>query len=119
MHSTWFAQNFIRLNPLLQNKIKIEWLIEISDGVTGDLGPIRLLDLSAEEKPDASKPISSGFVGGGENGCWNYGIRQKASAISSCCREFDLGPVMYLSPNLCDLLSSPVLRKYWEKKTRQ
>ncbi len=71
MHSTWFAQNFIRLNPLLQNKNKIEWL-------TGDLGQIRLLDLSAEEQPDAGKPSSSGFVGGGENGCWNDGKHPKA-----------------------------------------
>ncbi len=69
MRSTWFAQNFIRLNPLLQNKIKIEWLIEISDGVTGDLGPIRLLDLPAEEQLDVGKPNSSGFVGSGENRC--------------------------------------------------
>jgi hypothetical protein len=69
MHSTWFAQNFIRLNPLLQNKIKIERLTEILDGVTGDLGPIRLLDLSAKEQSNAGKPSSSGFVSGGENGC--------------------------------------------------
>jgi len=85
------AQNFIRLNPLLQNKNKIEWL-------TGDLGQIRLLDLSAEEQQDAGKPSSSGFVGGGENGCWDT---RKPSSITSCYRKFDLGPAMYLSPNLC------------------
>jgi hypothetical protein len=109
MRSTWFAQNFIRLNPLLQNKIKIEWLIEILDGVTRDLGPIRLLDLPAEEQLDVGKPSSSGFVGNGENGCWNDGIRRKPSSISSCYCKFDLGPAMYLSPNWCDLLSFPHL----------
>jgi hypothetical protein len=109
MHNTWFALNFIRLNALLQNKIKIEWLTEISDGVTGDLGPIQLLDLPAEEQLDVGKPSSSGFVGSGENGCWNDGIRRKSSSISSCYRKFDLGPAMYLSPNPCDLLSFPLL----------
>jgi hypothetical protein len=94
------------------NKNKIEWL-------TGDLGQIRLLDLSAEEQLDAGKSSSSGFVGGGENEFWNDRIRRKPSSITSCYRKFDLGPAMYLSPNPCDLLSSPVLRKYWEKKTRQ
>jgi hypothetical protein len=97
MHNTWFALNFIRLNPLLQNKIKIEWLTEISNGVTGDLGPKWLLDLSAKEQPDAGKRSSSSFVGGGENRCWDNGSRRKASSISNSCREFDLGPAMYLS----------------------
>jgi hypothetical protein len=102
-----------------RTKSRLNGLTEISDGVTRDLGLKRLLDLLAEEQPDAGKPSSSSFVGGGENRCWNDGSRRKASSISSCCREFDLGPAMYLSPNLCDLLSSPVLRIDWEKKTRQ